>query len=110
MVIRVRETLAAAAQALAGDEARLEAEVLLLHVLGQPRAWLYAHADDELPLALHEAFAPPGPRPRVGAGRRPPPAGRAPPPGGRPPRGGRRPGAPPPPPPPPAVSASPWPI
>ncbi len=56
MVIRVRDGLAAAAQALAGDEARLEAEVLLLHVLGQPRAWLYAHADDELPSPQHEGF------------------------------------------------------
>lgn len=56
MVIRVRDGLAAAAQALAGGEARLEAEVLLLHVLGQPRAWLYAHADDELPSPQREAF------------------------------------------------------
>lgn len=56
MVIRVREGLAAAVQALTSGEARLEAEVLLLHVLGRPRAWLYAHADDELPLPQHEAF------------------------------------------------------
>lgn len=54
--MRVRDGLAAAAQALAGDEARLEAEVLLLHVLGRPRAWLYAHADDELPPPQREAF------------------------------------------------------
>lgn len=54
--MRVRDSLAAAAQALAGDEARLEAEVLLLHVLGRPRAWLYAHADDELPPPQREAF------------------------------------------------------
>lgn len=44
----MRDCLAAAAQRLPGDEARLEAEVLLLHVLGKPRAWLYAHALDEL--------------------------------------------------------------
>lgn len=56
MVMRVRDGLAAAAQALAGNEARLEAEVLLLHVLGRPRAWLYAHADDELPPPQREAF------------------------------------------------------
>lgn len=53
---RVRECLAAGALRLGGDEARLEAEVLLLHVLGKPRAWLYAHADDELAPAQHEAF------------------------------------------------------
>lgn len=41
----VRQALAAAAQAL-GD--RLEAEVLLVHVLDKPRSWLVAHADDAL--------------------------------------------------------------
>lgn len=45
---KVRDLLAAAAQRLGGEEARLEAEVLLLQVLQRPRAWLYAHADDEL--------------------------------------------------------------
>lgn len=53
---RVRDCLVAAALRLGGDEARLEAEVLLLHVLGKPRAWLYAHADDELAPAPREAF------------------------------------------------------
>jgi release factor glutamine methyltransferase len=53
---RVRDCLAAAALCLGGDEARLEAEVLLLHVLGKPRAWLYAHADDELAQAQRDAF------------------------------------------------------
>ncbi|MBL8297208.1 MAG: peptide chain release factor N(5)-glutamine methyltransferase [Rhodanobacteraceae bacterium] len=53
---RVRDCLSAAAQRLGGGEARLEAEVLLLHVLGQPRAWLYAHADDELAPAQCIAF------------------------------------------------------
>ena len=52
----VRDCLVAAALRLGGDEARLEAEVLLLHVLGKPRAWLYAHADDELAPAPYEAF------------------------------------------------------
>jgi len=52
----VREVLLGAAQALRGDEARLEAEVLLLHVLGKPRAWLYAHADDELTSTQCEAI------------------------------------------------------
>jgi release factor glutamine methyltransferase len=31
------------------DRARLDAETLLLHVLGKSKAWLLAHADDELP-------------------------------------------------------------
>lgn len=53
----VRDCLAAAAQRLGGSEARLEAEVLLLHVLGKPRAWLYAHADDSLGPSQREAFA-----------------------------------------------------
>lgn len=30
------------------DRARLDAELLLLHVLGRDKAWLLAHADDEL--------------------------------------------------------------
>ena len=34
------------------DSARLDAEVLLCHVLGRPRAWLFAHGDD----AVDEAF------------------------------------------------------
>ena len=31
------------------DRARLDAETLLLHVLGKNKAWLLAHADEELP-------------------------------------------------------------
>lgn len=53
----VRDCLAAAARELGGSEARLEAEVLLLYVLGRPRAWLYAHADDSLGVPQREAFA-----------------------------------------------------
>ena len=52
----VRAALAAAAARLPGDEARLDAEVLLLHVLGRSRAWLFAHADDALDPALAIAF------------------------------------------------------
>ena len=44
----IRAALADAASRLSGDEARLDAEVLLLHVLGRGRAWLFAHADDAL--------------------------------------------------------------
>lgn len=49
--MNVRECLAAAAARLGGEEGRLEAEVLLLHVVQRPRVWLYAHADDALPAA-----------------------------------------------------------
>lgn len=35
---------------------RLEAELLLLHVLGKPRSWLIAHADDELDDTQVQAF------------------------------------------------------
>lgn len=41
------ELLAEGRQRLAGpDNAALEAEVLLVHVLGKSRAWLYAHRDE----------------------------------------------------------------
>ncbi|WP_430391234.1 peptide chain release factor N(5)-glutamine methyltransferase [Dyella sp. 20L07] len=50
----VRQALAEAAREL-GD--RLEAELLLVHVLGKPRSWLIAHADDALDVATGVAFA-----------------------------------------------------
>ncbi len=37
-----------AASRLPGDEARLEAELLLAHALDRPRSWFYAHAGDIL--------------------------------------------------------------
>lgn len=50
----VRDAIADAAQTL-GD--RLEAELLLLHVLDKPRSWVIAHADDQLDAAQLAAFA-----------------------------------------------------
>ena len=50
----VRSVLAAATQRL-GE--RVDAEVLLLHVLGKPRSWLIAHADDALPMDVQTAYA-----------------------------------------------------
>ncbi|WP_132144183.1 peptide chain release factor N(5)-glutamine methyltransferase [Luteibacter rhizovicinus] len=47
-------TLLRDATVLLGD--RLEAELLLLHVLGVGRAWLFAHADDVLPDASIAGF------------------------------------------------------
>lgn len=48
-----------AASRLPGDEARLEAELLLAHALDRPRSWFYAHAGDLLEprdAALFEAL------------------------------------------------------
>ena len=52
----VREAVATAAARLSGDEARHEAELLLLHVLERPRSWLFAHATDLLPADAAAAF------------------------------------------------------
>jgi len=49
--ITVRGLLVAAAGDLGGDESTREVELLLGHALGRDRAWLYAHADDPLPVA-----------------------------------------------------------
>jgi release factor glutamine methyltransferase len=50
----VRSTLLAATQRL-GE--RIDAEILLLHVLGKPRSWLIAHADDVLDTDVQTAYA-----------------------------------------------------
>lgn len=50
----VRSVLAAATQQL-GE--RVDAELLLLHVVQQPRSWLFAHADDTLEMDVQTAFA-----------------------------------------------------
>ncbi|WP_313397765.1 peptide chain release factor N(5)-glutamine methyltransferase [Stenotrophomonas sp.] len=44
--LKVAELLREAAARLPGDDARHEAEQLLIHVLGVERAWLFAHATD----------------------------------------------------------------
>lgn len=49
----VRQALADAARQLSD---RLEAELLLVHVLGKPRSWLFAHADDALDATHAIAF------------------------------------------------------
>lgn len=50
----IRAVLRAAAAQL-GE--RGEAELLLLHLLGKPRSWLIAHADETLDAAIHAAYA-----------------------------------------------------
>ena len=45
-----------AAARLPGDEARLEAELLLAHALERPRSWFYAHSGDVLDGSQARAF------------------------------------------------------
>lgn len=45
-----------AAARLPGDEARLEAELLLAHALQRPRSWFYAHSGDMLDPSEARAF------------------------------------------------------
>lgn len=52
----LRQLLADAATALPGVEGRNEAELLLLHVLGKPRSWLFAHATDPVDTDAAQAF------------------------------------------------------
>lgn len=48
--------LRTAAASLEVDAPRLEAEILLAHLLGRPRAWLFAHSDDPLDLPLRVRY------------------------------------------------------
>jgi release factor glutamine methyltransferase len=50
----VRSVLNQAAEQL-GEPA--DAEALLLHLLGKPRSWLFAHAEDDLDVAVQTAYA-----------------------------------------------------
>lgn len=54
----VRSALQAGQDALhtSSDSARLDAELLLGHVLERPRAWLYAHPDEPVPPATLTVF------------------------------------------------------
>jgi len=54
--ITVRGLLAAAAGGQTADEGARDTEMLLAHALGRDRAWLYAHADDALPVEQAIAF------------------------------------------------------
>lgn len=50
----VRDLLARATQQL-GE--RIDAELLLLHLLDKPRSWLFAHADDAIEMDVQTAFS-----------------------------------------------------
>ncbi len=54
----IREHLRLSAERLAGvtEQPLLDAQVLLAHVLEKDRSWLYAHADDPLPVAAQALF------------------------------------------------------
>lgn len=53
----VADLLAWGQSCLAGDEARREAELLLLHALERERAWLFAHARDAVDVETSERFS-----------------------------------------------------
>ena len=52
----IKTLLALAASGLNGDEAALEAQLLLRHLLNVNRAWLIAHANDALQPSIHAGF------------------------------------------------------
>lgn len=54
--VKIAELLREAAARLPGEEARHEAEQLLLHTLGVERAWLFAHATDDVAEEDRERF------------------------------------------------------
>jgi release factor glutamine methyltransferase len=54
--LSVRELVRQACACLQGDSARLDAELLLAHVLGCSRSYLYAHADDAVAAPGQQAF------------------------------------------------------
>lgn len=54
--VTVADWLAAGAARLPGEEARREAELLLVHALERERAWLFAHARDVLADDVRETF------------------------------------------------------
>jgi len=53
----VASSLAAAARRIGGEDARADAELLLAHLLGRTRAWLYAHGDEGLSPELAGRYA-----------------------------------------------------
>lgn len=54
--MNVRSLLADAIERLGGEDARLDAELLLAHVLGKSRAWLFAWPEYEVDAAQHATY------------------------------------------------------
>ncbi|HKE48668.1 MAG TPA: peptide chain release factor N(5)-glutamine methyltransferase [Rhodanobacteraceae bacterium] len=54
--MNVRDLLASATARLGGPDARLDAELLLAHALGRPRAWLYAWPEHDVDAMRRDAF------------------------------------------------------
>jgi release factor glutamine methyltransferase len=54
--MKIKDLLADTAARLNSDEAALEAQLLLQHVLNVNRAWLIAHQNDALEANIHEAY------------------------------------------------------
>lgn len=54
--VKIAELLREAAARLPGEDARFDAEQLLLHTLGVERAWLFAHATDAVADADRQRF------------------------------------------------------
>ena len=52
----IKTTLTSAATLLKSEEAALEAQLLLQHLLNVNRAWLIAHGNDALQASIHEGF------------------------------------------------------
>jgi release factor glutamine methyltransferase len=55
-IVTVKSCLSSAVTRLASDEAVLESQLLLQHVLGVSRAWLIAHENDALQPNIHAVF------------------------------------------------------
>jgi release factor glutamine methyltransferase len=53
----VATALSAAAARVGGDDARADAELLLAHLIGCPRSWLYAHGDELVSAELASRYA-----------------------------------------------------
>jgi release factor glutamine methyltransferase len=53
----IAAALAAATARVGGDEARADAELLLAHLVGRPRSWLYAHGEEPVSPELASRYA-----------------------------------------------------
>jgi release factor glutamine methyltransferase len=54
--MNIAEALAKAVSRLSAEDASLDAQILLTHILGKPRSWVLAHSDGELSPAQENEF------------------------------------------------------